>query len=131
MDGLRAARMKIARFQEELEAVEDMLRNFDEGIEGLRHRQNLPDFQTAKRRLWEATKEKELQKKAFESNDKTLESEILEEELELGYKRSSRLCDEEKAKTESKFVGVEWMKEYDRKFENNSKLEKNWKLTEH
>jgi hypothetical protein len=59
MDGLRAARTKIARFKGELEAVEDVLRSFDE-IEELRQGQNLPDFKITKRRLWEKMKEKEI-----------------------------------------------------------------------
>jgi hypothetical protein len=136
MDGLSAARTKIARFKGELEAVENVLRNFNEEFEELRQGQNLPDFEFTKGRLWEKMKEKELQKKTFESHDKMLESEILEEELELGFERSSRLGDESlqndderKAKTEGKLVGVEWMKEYDRKFEINFKLEKMLKLT--
>jgi hypothetical protein len=135
MDGLSAARTKIARFKGELEAVEDVLRNFGEEIEELRQGQNLPDFEFSKGRLWEKMKEKELQKTS-ESHDKMLESEILEEELELGSERSSRLGDESlqndderKAKTEGKLVGVEWMREYDRKFEINFKLEKMLKLT--
>ena len=56
----------------------------------------------------------------FESHDKMLESEILEEELELGFERSSQLGDESlqrndenKAKTEGNLMGVEWMQDYD------------------
>jgi hypothetical protein len=129
MDGLRAARTKIARFKGELEAIEDVLRSFDEEIEELRQGQNLPDFKITKRRLWEKMKEKEIQKKVFESHDKMLESGILEEELELGFERSSQLGDkslqrddENKAKTEGNFVDVEWMQDYDGKFENHFNL---------
>jgi trans-2-enoyl-CoA reductase len=97
----------------------------------------LPDFEITKRRLWENMKEKEFHKKAFESQDKMLESEILEEELEWGFKRSSRLGDanfqndgQKKAKTEGNFVVVECMKEYNCKFENDFKPEKALKLTD-
>ena len=51
MDGLSAARTKIARFKVELEAVEDVLRNFDEEIEELRQGQNLPDFEITRRKI--------------------------------------------------------------------------------
>jgi hypothetical protein len=132
MEGLRAARMKIARFKGE--AVEDVLRNFDEEIEELRQDQKSPDIEITKRRLWEKMKEKELQKTAFEGYDKMPENEILQEELEVGCERSSRLGnwslqndDEKKAKTKGKLVGVEWMRDYDAKFENNFKLEKTLK----
>ena len=67
----------------------------------------------------------------FESHDKMLESEIFEEELELEFERSSRLGDEslqnddgKKTKTEGKRVGIEWMKAYEGKHENNFKLER-------
>jgi hypothetical protein len=48
MEGLREARTKIARFKGELEAVEDVLQNFDEEIEELQQGQNLPDFEITK-----------------------------------------------------------------------------------
>jgi len=51
MDGLSAARTKIARFKVELEAVEDLLRNFDEEIEELRQGQNLADFEITRRKI--------------------------------------------------------------------------------
>ena len=35
----------------ELEAVEDVLRNFDEEIEELRQGQNLPDFEITRRKI--------------------------------------------------------------------------------
>jgi len=133
MEGLREARTKIARFKGGLEAVEDVLRNFDEEIEELQQGQNLPDFEITKRKLWEKMKEKELQKKVFEGHDKMLESEILEEELELGFERSSQLGDESlqrndenKAKTEGNLMGVEWMQDYDGSLKITSSSRKCW-----
>jgi hypothetical protein len=65
----------------------------------------------------------------FEGHDKMLESEILEEELELGFERSSRLRDESlqrddenRVKTEGNLMGVEWMQDYGGKFENAMKV---------
>jgi len=78
-------------------------------------------------------KEKELQKKVFEGHDKMLESEILEEELELGFERSSQLGDESlqrndenKAKTEGNLMGVEWMQDYDGSLKITSSSRKCW-----
>jgi hypothetical protein len=126
MEAFRKARTGIARFQGAIEVFEEVLQILDEDIEELRQRQRIPGFEIGKIRLWEQVKEKEFEKKVFESIAKMLEGEIIREELELGFEGSSRLSeeslqgnDDKKANMEGKFEAIELLKEHGCKFDKN------------